>query len=65
MDKFKFWKNVGHYRPQIEVWGKVMFLHMSVILSTGEGVSVWCHFLPGPMLFLWESFLLKEILVHE
>ena len=27
-------------------WGKVMFLHLSVILLTG-GVSVWCHFLSG------------------
>ena len=26
--------------PANEVWGKVMFLHMSVILSTGGGVSV-------------------------
>ena len=36
-----------------EVWGKVMFLHMSLILSTGEGpcivlLPVW---LPGPMFF--------------
>ena len=36
-----------------EVWGKVMCLHMSVILSTGEGpcivlLHVW---LPGPMFF--------------
>ena len=29
-----------------EVWGKVMFLHMSVILSTGEG-PVLCYFLSG------------------
>ena len=32
--------------PAKEVWGKLMFLHMSVILFTG-GVSVWCYFLSG------------------
>ena len=32
--------------PANEVWGKVMFLHMSVILCNGaKGVSVWCHLL--------------------
>ena len=31
--------------PANEVWGKVMFLHLSVILSTGEGV---CNQGPSP-----------------
>ena len=44
--------------PANEVWGKVMFLYMSVILSTGGGglsmmsLPVW---LPGPMLLLGVS----------
>ena len=40
--------------PANEVWGKVMFLHMSIILSTRSGVYmmsllIW---LPGPMFLL-------------
>ena len=34
--------------PANEVWGKVMFLHLSVILFTrGGGGLVWSHFLSG------------------
>ena len=34
--------------PANEVWGKVMFSHLSISHSVhGLGVSVWCHFLSG------------------
>ena len=32
---------ISFYRPQNEIWGKVMFLHLSVIgCSQGEGISL-------------------------
>ena len=48
-------QNIDFLPPANEVWGKVMFLHLSVSHSVHMGASVWCHFLfwmPGPMFLL-------------